>query len=191
MIQALDQLDKGLFTLLNGAGSPYLDPVMSMLSARFVWIPLYALIIVWLIRRYGGQTWLPLAYVVIVVVTSDQMTSGWMKPFFERLRPCHDPSVPVSLLASRCGGLYGFASAHAANAMGLAASVMILCGIHGTTLLLMIWAILVGYSRVYLGVHYPGDVLAGMVVGVGAALMWRYLTGQVTRLAGLQSPFGQ
>ncbi|MFT4736919.1 MAG: undecaprenyl-diphosphatase [Cyclobacteriaceae bacterium] len=171
MIDFLLDIDLSLFKSLNGLGSPYLDQVMILLSAKYIWVPMYLLLIFALYKKYGYHFWMPLTYILIVFALSDHITSGIMKPFFERLRPCNDPTIVDIYLPKGCGRKYGFASSHAANTMGLAISYLMLFGKRNWTVALLTWAILVSYSRVYLGVHFPGDVLAGMLVGSSLAIL--------------------
>jgi undecaprenyl-diphosphatase len=166
VIEWIDHLDQHLFLLLNGIGSPYLDSLMLFLSDKYVWIPLYLLIIVQLVFSRRAKFWIPLAYLLIVFTLTDQATSSIMKPLFERLRPCHVIDHNVIVLLTSCGGKYGFASGHAANTMGLAMGLLLIQGKNWLTIILIPWALLVGYSRIYIGVHYPGDVLAGFLVAV-------------------------
>ncbi len=166
MIQQLAAWDEQLFLWLNGLGHPALDSTMLFLSAKLVWIPLYLLLIFLLYKHYGLQFWKPLLAIIIVVTIADQSTSGFMKPFFERLRPCHDTSLDGLLVnVGKCGGKYGFASSHAANTFGLASFFFFLTGIRKYAWL-FVWAALVSYSRIYLGVHFPGDILVGGIIGI-------------------------
>ncbi|MFZ9045700.1 MAG: phosphatase PAP2 family protein [Cyclobacteriaceae bacterium] len=189
MIDYLVTFDKTLFFLLNGWGSQLMDQFMLFLSAKYPWIPLYAVLVGLLVWKYKASFWIPLLYVLAVFALNDQFTSGFMKPFFERLRPCHDSSLLEIKRVGKCGGTFGFASSHAANTMGLAISYFFLFGRTWWTTLLVVWAILVGYSRIYLGVHFPGDVIIGFMVGISAA----YLLAQATHVICLKfkliSPF--
>jgi undecaprenyl-diphosphatase len=112
---------------------------------------------------------------MLTILLADQVTSGFMKPFFERLRPCHDPRWEGLLHNyGRCGGLYGFASSHAANTFGLATFLTLTLSskVKGISWL-FVYALLVSYTRIYLGVHYPLDIVLGALVGVLAAyLSW-------------------
>ncbi len=165
MLETLDTFDKQLFRLINGNGWEWLDPTMLFLSAKWVWLPLYLLILLALIQSHGRKFLVFIGIVALVIVVTDQFTSSFMKPFFERLRPCRDPVLSEFVrLVGRCGGKYGFASSHAANTMGLAVAIVGLTR-QKWTYLLLLWSLLVGLSRVYLGVHYPGDVIVGLTIG--------------------------
>jgi undecaprenyl-diphosphatase len=128
-------------------------------------------------------------YLIIVFICTDQVTSSFMKPFFERLRPCHEfDHNQITLLAS-CGGKYGFASGHAANTMGLAIGVLFLFKKNIYTLSLVFWAVAVGYSRIFIGVHYPGDVLAGFLLGWLISFFWYKLFQKWANTQSKLSPF--
>jgi undecaprenyl-diphosphatase len=107
---------------------------------------------------------------LISVGLADRITSGLMKPYFQRLRPCHDPLIQHFVhVVGNCGGQYGFVSSHASNSFALVAALFILFKIHKIetkiVLFLSIWAIIVSYSRIYVGVHYPTDILVGGLIG--------------------------
>jgi len=168
MIEFIKSIDLTLLDLINGAGRPFLDSIMIFLSAKFVWIPLYLYLIFLLYAQYGKRFWIPLLFIVISLTLSDQFTSSFMKPYFQRLRPCLDQSLAIVVeIVKGCGGKYGFASSHAANTMGLAVFYLMLLKTKKKILAYAIftWALMVGYSRAYLGVHYPGDVIVGFLVG--------------------------
>ena len=181
MIEFIKSIDLILLDLINGTGRPFLDPIMIFLSGKFVWIPLYLYLIFLLYAQYGKRFWIPLLFILISLTMSDQFTSSFMKPYFQRLRPCLDESLTIIVeVVKGCGGKYGFASSHAANTMGLAVFYLLL--LKKKKMLgyaIFIWALLVGYSRAYLGVHYPGDVIVGFLVGA----FFGYLCYQLHSLA--------
>ncbi len=166
MIEWLKALDEALLLKLNGLGSPQLDAFMIFMSDKLVWIPLYLLLVFRLYFIYGKQLYQPLIVIGLVLLASDQTTSSFMKPFFERWRPCKDPGLTgLVLVVDKCRGLYGFASGHSANAFAVAGFFYF----HDSKWIgvpLLLWAGIIAYSRVYLGVHYPGDILVGSMLGM-------------------------
>lgn len=164
------ELDKKLFLFLNGFHTDELDSVMLLITKTNFWTPLYLLLIYFIFKRYNSEGWLILAGAAIMIILSDQITSSLMKPFFARLRPSHDPSLQglVHLVDDYRGGLYGFASSHAANTFATALFVWLLFRDSVKwSWVIFIWAVLIAYTRIYLGVHFPGDILGGAMVGLG------------------------
>lgn len=139
---------------------------MAWISARESWYPFYALFIIWLLKTYKMPSLGMLLCVVVAVAIGDQVTSSILKPLIARPRPCHEAGLMVYLVGN-CGGAYGFASSHAANGFAFATSVYLLVSKQFRWVaMLFVWATLLAYSRIYVGVHYPLDVLAGAGVGV-------------------------
>jgi undecaprenyl-diphosphatase len=169
-MEYLNQLDTQLFMLINGSHNAFFDPIMFWLSDKLIWIPMYLLIIFLMIRRYKIRGVLMLLFIGITIVLSDQMASGFLKNTVQRLRPSHEPSLVGLIYLSKAGpgGLYGFASSHAANCFGLATFIYFTFDNKFKLLKywLIVWAALVSYSRIYNGVHYPGDVLVGSIIGI-------------------------
>lgn len=172
VIEWLDNIDKELFLFLNSLHFDWLDPIVFTSSGKLIWIPLYIFLIVLLFRKYKiyGLYYLLLAGIIILI--SDQVTSGLMKPFFERLRPSHNPEFGniVHIVNDYRGGSYGFASSHAANTFSIAVFFNIIFK-NKQFLWLIFWAAMVSYTRIYLGVHYPGDIIVGALIGIFAALL--------------------
>ncbi|WP_341224605.1 phosphatase PAP2 family protein [uncultured Arcticibacterium sp.] len=169
VVDSLRGLDEALFIFLNGIHAPYLDGFMGIITARNTWIPFYLLLIFYIARSFPvKQAVIYVFYLIAAVGLADFITSGLMKPFFERPRPCHNEALAsvVHLLEGHCGGKFGFASSHAANSFALFGGLFFIFREKKLFIkLLLVWAILVSYSRIYVGVHYPGDVLVGSFIG--------------------------
>jgi len=171
MLEQLIQAENSFFLMLNGIHSPFWDILMGYVTHRFTWIPLYLYLIYYLWRNFHTNKWFNLLIVLISVGLADRITSGLMKPFFERLRPCHDPEIAHLVhVVGNCGGQFGFASSHAANSFALVFSFYQLFRLNNIKktnfmVFLVLWAILVSYSRIYVGVHFPSDILVGALVG--------------------------
>ncbi len=177
MFEQLDSIDRAVMSALNGWGYPYLNEIMIFLSAKWVWVPLYAFFIYLFFRQHGRLGWIPLVGVLLAVTMTDQLTASFMKPFFERLRPCHQPDFRSLIhVVDGCGGKFGFASSHAANAFVLAGFMVWTLPSYYWLRWVLLWAFLVSYSRIYLGVHYPGDVLVGALLGLTLAWLMAHFT---------------
>lgn len=170
LIDQLDAWDRQAFLAINSIHSSSFDPVMAIVSEMLTWFPLYVFLLFILQRRYGWQGLATSIPVLIgMVLFSDKGSVLFFKETVQRLRPCHVPELKmqVHLFEGYCGGMYGFVSSHASNHFAIAT---FMAGILGrrppwAATLLLLWAAWVSYSRIYLGVHYPGDVLAGALYG--------------------------
>jgi undecaprenyl-diphosphatase len=179
MIEKLLEWDQQLLLWLNGFHHASLDPVAYLVSQTWFWIPLYGVLLWMTVKDYRREVWIILAGILFTIVFTDQFTSSFMKPFFGRLRPSHEPALADLLHLVRdlggevyTGGLYGFASGHAANTFGTAMFFFLLLRPkHPWIGLIFAWAALMTYTRIYMGVHYPGDIMVGALIGIAGGWM--------------------
>ena len=171
-MELLLKTDQDWFLFLNSLHVDWLDPVMFWITKTWIWLPLYIFLLALSIKTDKKASWMILIGIALVILFADQVTSSVMKPFFARLRPSHDPALDglVHLVNDYRGGLYGFASGHAANTFGTALYFwLVFRDKYKWISFLFLWAIAMTYTRIYLGVHYPGDILCGILVGcIGA-----------------------
>lgn len=179
MLEQLLNLDDRILLAVNGLHSPIFDVIMWQISSRAIWIPLYIFLVYLLYRNLGWRkTLLWTAGVALVIVLADQACAHGLRQIFCRLRPAN-PDNPISpfvhIVNDYRAGKYGFPSAHAGNTWALVAYLGWILRKRALTCALAGWAALVCYSRMYLGVHYLGDLLAGMIVGVLCATLVYFL----------------
>ena len=175
MFDYLNEIDTDALLAVNGLHDAFQDALWWIVSAKWS-SALLLLALLWiLLHQNRRHALLALAMLVLALVIADQVSSGLIKHLVERLRPTHDPSLgdAVHIVNGYRGGMYGFVSSHAANSFAAAAFIALLLRNKAVTIGMAAWAVLQCYSRVYLGVHYPGDILGGMLVGLLAGwLVW-------------------
>lgn len=192
LLHRLEAWDRDLFLAINGVHAPWADGLMTALSEMLVWLPLYVLFLFMLRRRFGwkGLCW-SLPVIALMIWCSDSGSVLLFKNTVQRLRPCHQPDLAglVHVVNGHCGGSFGFVSSHASNHFTIAAFMTgVLAGRpRWAAPMLFLWAALVAYSRIYLGVHYPGDVLVGALYGSLVGAIFVVLHRAVLKRAGALS----
>ncbi len=172
MLEEIIRIDKELFLFLNGLGRPFWDGFWAYLSRTLslITIPIYAFVLFCSYRAFGLKKMAVMIAAIALALICTEQLSIFFKSDIGRLRPCHDEDINsvVRLVNNHCGGRFGFFSAHAANSFAFASffSVIFMKKNKWMGFFLITWALLVSYSRIYLGVHFPLDVLTGIVLGI-------------------------
>ena len=169
MLEQLIQFDQNLFFTINhGLSNSFFDWLMPALRNRFFWTPLYLFIIIFSIRTYGKQGWIMILFLGLTFGCTDFISSSLIKPTVQRLRPCNDPEIKSDVKnLIDCGSGYSFPSSHASNHFGLAVFLIVMFFSKWKLILPigLLWAASISFAQVYVGVHYPVDILAGAMLG--------------------------
>ena len=218
-MDSLIHIDQQWLLAINGWHAEWADVLMWYVSKSTTWLPLYALLVGLVVYRFGIQWYqstqstqiisntptlskkkallrvvIVLAGFAVAIGLSDFVSSGLIKPWVCRLRPTHEPALAgmLHLVNGYTGGLYGFVSSHAANTMACALLFSLLYKNKYATIGLMLWVALNCYSRMYLGVHYPGDIIGGLLVGaLFAVLVYALLRYLLARVDARHTPNGR
>ena len=168
-IQRLIDIDKQVMLALNGSDSLYMDGVMKIFTTTSVWIPVAAVLLFIVLKNNTPRgSLLTVLAVALTILACDQISSGLIKPIVARLRPSHDPSFMhlIDTFNGYRSGSYSFTSRHACTSLGIFTIIPLIIRTRAPSLSLLLWACINSFSRIYLGVHYPGDILCGAIVGI-------------------------
>jgi len=187
MLESLQSYDSEIFLALNGLHADWFDGIMKGISGKWIWVPFYVMLLFMIWRRNRWlhsessvrRTVLCLVCIALAITLSDQVCASVLRPIFCRPRPANADSPIhelVHVVNNYRGGHYGFPSCHAANSFALAAFIALFFRVRAAVWGMFGWAVLLCYSRIYLGVHYPGDLLVGALVGAasGCFCYWLY-----------------
>ncbi len=172
-MDAIIQWDKELLLFLNGLHNSFFDGFMYWVSDRWIWIPMYIALVYPIVVQKKQGTFFIAVCIALCVLFADQFASGLCKPLFARFRPSHDPEIMdmVHIVNGDRSGLYGFISSHAANTFAVAVFTICLFKKWVQAVPIILWALLNCYSRIYLGVHFPLDILMGSLAGIAVGFI--------------------
>lgn len=178
VVEKILPLEREYFLWLNNVHSPFWDSFMWLYTGKIIWIPLALVaLFIFCYKQKWRETILLLVFITLLITLCDQISSGLIKPYFERLRPSRHPDFEhfVSIVNGYKGGRYGFVSSHATNGFGMALFTSLLFKYRPYTIMIFLWAAINSYSRIYLGVHFISDIIGGIVLGISLALLVYYL----------------
>ena len=185
MLTYLSSIDQSLFLALNSAHSPFFDHFFYYATRPIVWLPLYLALLVLVIREFRWKTLIVVLTAAILITASDQL-ANLVKAGSGRLRPSHEPRLEqqVHTVNGYTGGKLGFYSNHASNNFAFALFLILLLRrrYRWLTAVLLLYALIMSYSRIYLGVHYPGDILAGAAIGCLLGCLFAWATSRAMHL---------
>jgi len=175
MIDQLLQYDTELFLYLNNLGTPTWDGLWLLITNKLTFVPMYALLLYLIYKKFGLKTLLFSILIIALMITFTDQITNVFKRGFERLRPCRQEGVmeEMRFIAARCGK-YGFFSGHSSNSMAAAvfAGLLLKPFYKKLIFILLFWSAIVAYSRIYVGVHYPLDIICGMAFGAISGFMF-------------------
>ena len=172
MIETILQFDSDLFLRLNGMYTDWWDTAMLFITRKETWIPVYIILMVVIFRNYGNKGWIVIIFLLLGVLACDQFSS-LIKEVTHRLRPGYDPAVQqLTHIVLKRGGQYGFVSSHASNTFFLFTFTGLIFRNRLSFWTFFCWALLVSWSRIYTGAHFPLDVVGGWITGITIGMIF-------------------
>lgn len=173
MFETLESIDRQLLLLINGANTPFLDQFMWIISGKLTWIPLYAILLLILWKKSGKNWWIMIIGIALAIALADSISVHCFKDVIQRYRPTRNLEIGnlIHTVNGYRGGKYGFVSSHAANTFAISMYICLILRNRSIWIGMMIWAAIVCYSRMYLGVHYPADIACGGLLGLLCGLI--------------------
>jgi len=168
-MESFRKIDEYFFKIINSSGWEGMDGVMMLISSKWLWIPLYLYLLYLLYQKYASKFIWILISLGVLIFLADYGSVHFFKEVFQRLRPCHQ--LDNIRIVDGCGALYSFVSSHAANTFALAFFISLLLKSKKVFFWIFTWATLIGFSRIYLGVHFPFDIVGGMFWGLFVSLL--------------------
>lgn len=169
MLEQLNQIDQNIFFFINkDLTNEFFNWLMPLLRNRYFWTPLYLFMAIFFVRNYGKQGWLILIFMGLTFGITDYFSSSVVKPTFERLRPCNEPEIKAEVNSRiACGTGFSLPSSHAANHFSIAFFLIAIFYSRWKPIIVIaiFWAFSISFAQIYVGVHYPGDIILGAILG--------------------------
>lgn len=173
MLEKIIALDTELLIFLNGLGSESYDSLWLIITKQINWIPLFLLFLYLIFKKIGAKQTLYLILFIALLLTFTDQVTNLFKNGFQRLRPCSNPEINTIIRVVKSSSSYSFFSGHAANSMAVAVFLYSLLNrYYKFAFLLFLWPLIFAYSRIYLGLHYPLDILCGYLFGMFSGFMF-------------------
>ncbi|OYQ42295.1 phosphatase PAP2 family protein [Flavobacterium aurantiibacter] len=167
MLEYLSELDHTVFLFLNNLGSERWDGFWLLITKQLYWTPFFLFLFYLLVKNYGWKHLLVLILIIALMLVFTDQTTNLVKNTFMRLRPCNDPTLEGFMREVKSSKSFSFFSGHASNSMASAVFIFALLRKHYRyAFLLFLWPLIFAYSRIYLGLHFPGDILCGYLFGI-------------------------